>query len=38
LARSRPASPRFFFARRSVMAGVVIGEAALIGAAWWLTR
>jgi hypothetical protein len=28
----------FFLARRSVMAGVVIGEAALIGAAWWLTR
>ena len=28
----------FFLARRSVMAGVVIGEAALIGAAWWLSR
>ena len=28
----------FFLARRSVMAGVVIGEAALIGAALWLTR
>jgi hypothetical protein len=27
----------FFIARRSVMAGVLAGEAALIGAAWWLT-
>jgi hypothetical protein len=27
----------FFLARRSVMAGVVAGEAALIGAAWWMT-
>jgi hypothetical protein len=26
----------FFLARRSVMAGVVAGEAALIGAAWWV--
>lgn len=27
----------FFLARRSVIAGVVAGEAALIGAAWWWT-
>jgi hypothetical protein len=27
----------FFLARRSVMAGVVAGEAALIGAAWLMT-
>ena len=26
----------FFLARRSVMAGVVAGEAALIGATWWV--
>jgi Branched-chain amino acid transport protein (AzlD) len=27
----------FFLARRSVMAGVLAGEGALIGAAWWIT-
>lgn len=26
----------FFLARRSVMAGVLAGEAALVGATWWL--
>jgi Branched-chain amino acid transport protein (AzlD) len=26
----------FFLVRRSVMAGVVVGEAALIGASWWI--
>ena len=28
----------FFLVRRSVIAGIVVGEAALIGAAWWFTR
>ena len=28
----------FFAARRSVMVGVVVGEAALICAAWWIAR
>ena len=27
----------FFLGRRSVMIGVVAGEASLIGATWWLT-
>jgi hypothetical protein len=26
----------FFLARRSVMAGVVAGEAALVAATWWI--
>jgi hypothetical protein len=26
----------FFLARRSVMAGVIAGEATLIGATWWI--
>ena len=28
----------YFLARRSVMTGVIAGEAALIGATWWIAR